>query len=72
MNNSSASAIRLHANFQCNSTLCLSTSVLFKKDIIISMDIPQMHGMLALITLESIIKGSEYFASSIEAATIQF
>ena len=67
MNDSSASAIRLHANFHC-----FSTSVLFKKDIIISMDIPQMHGMLALIPLESIIKGSEYFASSIEGATIQF
>ena len=43
-----------------------------KRDIIISMDIPQMHGLVALIILDSIIKGSEYFASSIEGATIQF
>ena len=43
-----------------------------KRDIIISKDIPQMHGMLALIILESIIKGSEYFASFIERATIKF
>ena len=31
-----------------------------------------MHGMLAFIILESIIKESEYFACSIEGATIQF